>query len=32
MSSAEDIIREHPMEDLHFDLFAEDWHRRIGRA
>lgn len=27
----EDFIREHPMEDLHFDLFAEDWHRRIGQ-
>ncbi len=27
----EDFIREHPMKELHFDLFAEDWHRRIGR-
>jgi galactonate dehydratase len=27
----EDFIREHPMKDLHFDLFADDWHRRIGR-
>ncbi len=28
----EDFIREHPMEELHFDLFAEDWHRRFGRS
>ena len=24
----EDFIREHPMQDAHFDLFAENWHRR----
>jgi len=28
----EDFIREHPMEELHFDLFAENWHRRIGQS
>jgi galactonate dehydratase len=25
----EDFIREHPMQEFHFDLFADDWHRRF---
>lgn len=24
----EDFIREHPMENPHFDLFVKDWHKR----
>jgi galactonate dehydratase len=24
----EDVIRAHPMRELHFDLFADDWHFR----
>jgi galactonate dehydratase len=24
----EDIIREHPRQKVHFNLFAEDWHKR----
>jgi galactonate dehydratase len=24
----EDVVRAHPMRDLHFDLFASDWHYR----
>jgi galactonate dehydratase len=27
----EDLVREHPMRDLHFHLFAEDWHLRQAR-
>jgi galactonate dehydratase len=26
----EDVIREHPRQLAHFDLFAEDWHKRKG--
>lgn len=25
----EEFIREHPISDEHFDLFADDWHRRF---
>jgi galactonate dehydratase len=25
----EDAIREHPRQQIHFNLFAEDWHKRI---
>src|SRR5438132_4843438 len=29
----EDVIREHPRREIHFDLFAEDWHlRQAARA
>jgi galactonate dehydratase len=28
----EDLIREHPMRDSHFDLFAENWQRRFAPA
>jgi len=29
----EDVVRAHPMRDVHFDLFAEDWHfRQAERA
>jgi galactonate dehydratase len=29
----EDVARAHPMRDVHFDLFSEDWHfRQSGRA
>jgi galactonate dehydratase len=24
----EDVVRAHPMRELHFDLFADDWHFR----
>jgi galactonate dehydratase len=24
----EDVVRAHPMREIHFDLFAEDWHFR----
>lgn len=24
----EEVVRAHPVRDLHFDLFAEDWHFR----
>ncbi|OUC07899.1 dehydratase, partial [Litorilinea aerophila] len=24
----EDVIRAHPQRELHFNLFAEDWHKR----
>ena len=24
----EDVIRAHPMSDVHFNLFAENWHKR----
>ena len=24
----EDVIREHPQQKLHFNLFADDWHKR----
>jgi len=24
----EDVIRAHPPRNVHFDLFAEDWHKR----
>jgi galactonate dehydratase len=27
----EDLIREHPRQDIHFNLFADDWHRRDAR-
>jgi len=28
-----DVVRAHPMQDIHFDLFAEDWHfRQAGHA
>jgi galactonate dehydratase len=26
----EDAIREHPRQQIHFNLFAEDWHKRIA--
>jgi galactonate dehydratase len=29
MELNEDFIREHPISDEHFDLFADDWHRRF---
>jgi galactonate dehydratase len=25
----EDLIREHPLQDEHFDLWADNWHRRF---
>ena len=28
----EDFIREHPMSDVHFDLFADNWHKRFTKA
>ena len=29
----EDVVREHPRREIHFDLFAEDWHlRQAARA
>jgi galactonate dehydratase len=29
----EDVVRAHPMREIHFDLFAEDWHfRQAERA
>lgn len=31
MELHEDFIREHPMREFHFDLFADDWHRRFNR-
>ena len=27
----EDVIREHPLRDLHFHLFDQDWHLRQAR-
>jgi galactonate dehydratase len=27
----EDFVREHPKEDVHFNLFAEDWHKRQAK-
>jgi galactonate dehydratase len=27
----EDLVREHPLRDLHFHLFEEDWHLRQAR-
>ena len=24
----EDVIEAHPQRDVHFNLFAEDWHKR----
>jgi galactonate dehydratase len=27
----EEIIREHPQQKIHFDLFADDWHKRQAR-
>jgi galactonate dehydratase len=26
----EDLAREHPRAEVHFDLFADDWHLRGG--
>ena len=26
----EDVIREHPRQQIHFNLFAQDWHKRIA--
>ncbi|MBI5305472.1 MAG: mandelate racemase/muconate lactonizing enzyme family protein [Chloroflexi bacterium] len=26
----EDVIRAHPRQQVHFNLFAEDWHKRIA--
>jgi galactonate dehydratase len=28
----EDFIREHPRKQIHFDLYAEDWHKRQAKA
>ena len=28
----EDVVRAHPMRDLHFDLFADNWHFRQAEA
>jgi len=28
----EDFIREHPMSEVHFDLFKDNWHRRFTKA
>ena len=28
----EDVVAEHPRRDVHFDLFAEDWHLRQAEA
>jgi hypothetical protein len=25
----EDFIREHPMSEAYFDLFADNWHKRF---
>lgn len=27
----EDVIKAHPFEQIHFNLFAEDWHKRQAR-
>ncbi|MEZ4669257.1 MAG: mandelate racemase/muconate lactonizing enzyme family protein [Anaerolineae bacterium] len=27
----EDVIKAHPFENIHFNLFAEDWHKRQAR-
>ncbi|MCB0227476.1 MAG: mandelate racemase/muconate lactonizing enzyme family protein, partial [Anaerolineae bacterium] len=24
----EDLIRAHPQQEVHFNLFADDWHKR----
>lgn len=28
----EEVIRAHPMREIHFNLFAEDWHKRRASA
>jgi len=28
----EDFVKEHPREKVHFNLFAEDWHKRQAKA
>jgi galactonate dehydratase len=28
----EDFVREHPMQDVNFNLFAEGWQRREHQA
>ena len=28
----EELIREHPMQECHFDLWAENWHHRFTKA
>ena len=27
----EDVIAEHPMQNIHFDLYADDWHKRKAK-
>lgn len=27
----EEVIAEHPKQDIHFDLYADDWHKREAR-
>jgi galactonate dehydratase len=28
----EDVVQAHPREEIHFNLFAEDWHKRQARV
>jgi hypothetical protein len=28
----EDVVREYPQREIHFDLFREDWHRQAELA